>query len=118
MATVYRNVQMLLPGRKEQGDVFLTDDINTELGLPNEITLRDYMDWFVDYNGTDAEVMISEERNMATFVEENPEGTRMYYNYVLRTDKALYCLVLNCLIEYNDKYAPMFEEWSKTITVK
>ena len=98
-------------------DVFLTEDIYDQLGYDSKITLTEYMEEFCRLNGQ-KDITYDEERGRAHYTEHNPDGDRYYSYYFFRTDRALYFLSFNCLIEYESEFVELFDTWADTIEVK
>ena len=106
-------------------NIFAREELSEELEISEDITVEDYTYKFIYvWNGYSCTYDYDEETNVATFSLFYPEeeGTdeerEYYYHYITRTEGALFVVIMCCEERVYDTYAPLFEEWAKTIYVE
>ena len=113
------------PGVNFMAHVFLKDIISSELGLSADISARDYVDEFIEYNLEDVEEYDLAYENtqiaiLSYIYRYNTEGLEdeFYYHYIVRTERALYIVTMDCKESMIDEYKPIFDQWASDIWVE
>lgn len=114
------------PGVNFMAHVFLKDIISSELELSADISARDYANEFIEYNLGDVEeydLVYDEQTKIVTIsyiYRYNTEGIEdeFYYHYIVRTERALYIVTMDCKESTVEEYKPIFAQWAADIWVE
>ena len=104
--------------------VYLKDIILSELGFSSDITAKEYSEEFIRLNGyTDYEYNYDEQTKIVTFslvYEYDNEAIEdeFFFYYIVRTERALYIVIMDCKVSMMEEYKPIFELWASDIWVE